>query len=360
MKPQDDARFIELLDRWVRGDFTRADERELHALTQADAFRQEAWEGLTGLPEADHAARLAALRARLLTGRPRGGRVVAFPQLLAAAAAVAALLIVSVFFLPKWIGETDGPVAGTTSEQAPTNPEMSDAAPAPPGMASREVAPESSSPLPSPVRPGDGARAAQSPSGDVVYAEESPIEESESKLDALHDDNLASRPPADKAPAQSEDSGPQQPAATTPPPGAPSAATRTEAGKKAKSQPAAPASKPTDSTQWFNTEPRPDVEAMRKEAREQDVPIVPQPVGGWDAFSEYLRQNARLTTEARNNNVSGIVRLQFNVNTNGEPYNFQTLKGLGYGCDEEAKRLVQGWEWSPGRNPVVVEVRFVR
>lgn len=360
MKPQDDARFIELLDRWVRGDFTRADERELHALTEADAFRQEAWEGLTGLPEANHAARLAALRARLRHVRPRGGRVVAFPQLLAAAAAVAALLIVSLFFLPKWMGETDGPVAGATSEHALPNPEMSDAAPAPPGMASTEVAPESSSPLPSPVRPGEGARAAQPPSDDVAYAEESPIEESESKLDALRDDDLAAGPSDDKAPAQAEDSGRPQPAATTPPPGAPAAATRSEAGKKAKSQPAAPANKPTDSTQWFNTEPRPDVEALREEAREQDVPIIPQPVGGWDAFSEYLRQNARLPAEARNNNVSGIVRLQFSVNANGEPYNFKTLKGLGYGCDQEAERLVQGWEWSPGRNPVVVEVRFVR
>lgn len=364
MKPQDDARFLELLDRWVRGDFTRADERELRALAAGDAFRQEAWDGLLVLPEADHAARLAALRVRLLGARPPG-RVVAFPQLLAAAAAVAALLIAAVFFLPKWIGKTDGPVAATQTEGTPPNPELPTGATSAPDLAATEAAPK---PNLRPSEPADSRAKTAAPEapGDMAYAEEAPPQPSEQKLDDdLRDDERAGGGPADKALSKPETA--QQPAASgAPPPGAPGRSARTETAKKEKkqpskaTQPASPAARPTDSTRWFDTDTRPDVETMREEARKQALPEKPRPRDGWDAFDEYLRQNAQLTPEARNNNVSGIVRIQFSVNANGEPFNFQTLKSLGHGCDQEAVRLIQNYEWEPGREPVVVEVRFAR
>ena len=103
------------------------------------------------------------------------------------------------------------------------------------------------------------------------------------------------------------------------------------------------------------------MDAERKKVREESQAQQSEPVDGWEAFREYLRQNARLTPEARNRNVSGTVQLQFNVNANGEPTGFVVLRSLGFGCDQEAIRLVQNWEWVRGQNPIAtVDVPFVR
>ncbi len=59
--------------------------------------------------------------------------------------------------------------------------------------------------------------------------------------------------------------------------------------------------------------------------------------------------------------MSGTVRLRFNINANGDPQGFITLRSLGYGCDQEAIRLVKDWVWVRGQNPTVtVEIPFVR
>ena len=99
----------------------------------------------------------------------------------------------------------------------------------------------------------------------------------------------------------------------------------------------------------------------RKEAREASSLAQSEPADGWEAFQEYLRQTARLTPAARSKGVSGTVRLRFNINENGEPQTFVTLRSLGYGCDQEAIRLVKDWVWVRGQNPTVtVEIPFVR
>lgn len=61
----DDALFATLLERWASGAFTRADEASLQRLIGDDAFRREAWEGFTALPEEAHAEALERLKQRL-------------------------------------------------------------------------------------------------------------------------------------------------------------------------------------------------------------------------------------------------------------------------------------------------------
>jgi len=86
-----------------------------------------------------------------------------------------------------------------------------------------------------------------------------------------------------------------------------------------------------------------------------------QPLNGWDDFQDYLRKNARLTAEARSNNISGLVRLQFRLDANNKPTDFNILRSLGYGCDEEAIRLVKAYSWQQGdENTLSVDVPFVR
>lgn len=331
---KDDERFLELLDRWMQGNFTRNDEQELYALTDADEFRREAWEGLMALPEADHARRLGLLREKLLGHKPHG-RVFIFPQWMAAAAALA-LLIVAVWWFAPWRPQPDQPIASVTPDKATETPQP--AAPAPAneekntGLAQNTPASEAEY-LPPAVNRAAGKQAPALP--DIVQDDLAMTTETRATSEEqISPAELSSKPvPAASAPAGA--------------PASPPVATSADKAKKANRQEA----------DTFNTDTRPDMSAVRKldTANEQ-----PEPVKGWDEFSEYLRQNARLTAEARNNNVSGTVRLQFAVDNNGAPYNFQIMKSLGYGCDQEAIRLINEWEWTPGRRPLTVDIRFVR
>lgn len=350
----DDQRFLELLDRWVRGDFTRSDERVLRTLIESDEFRREAWEGLTALPEADHAGRLAALRARLPQGR-KPGRVVPLGRWMAAAAAVA-LLAVAVLFFRNWNRIVETPVASTPSENAAPTPgdDLSDATPpAPANQPERSASAPAGSASPTERQDAADRAAPEKESVSPAIEADEAVTLAESAPEMPRDRMAGEEKMADdKAAAK-----PSQTVTAAPAPPASGAPARSQSAGKAKARPGQPA---PDSARWFNTDTRPDVEAMKKDARQEDQTVAPEPAGGWDAFTEFLRQNARLTPEARNNNVSGTVRLRFQVNENGEPYNFQVVKPLGYGCDQEAIRLVKEWDWSPGAEPVLVEIRFVR
>lgn len=65
-------------------------------------------------------------------------------------------------------------------------------------------------------------------------------------------------------------------------------------------------------------------------------------------FEEYLRQNLRMPAQAIENKISGEVVLEFTVNPDGSLSNFKIIKSLGYGCDEEAIRLLKASpKWTP-------------
>lgn len=329
-----DARFLELLQRWQSGDFSRADEQELNALAASDDFRREAMEGFMSLPEAAHEERLAALRIRLKK-RVGGGRIIALPQILAAAAALI-LLLVAIFFFPKSNEKDVAPVAQTQVESAgkdlPQAPVSATETPENERIAANE-------PAAKPISPVTENQASSGAGASVVESENAAAEEVSALADEVKaEDNqtaYATAPPA--APAQSR-------------------ALENAAGENPKAKKAE-----TTDTIWHDTDRKPDMDAEKKAAREKALPMESAPANGWEAFSEYLRQNARLPAEARNRNVSGTVRIQFNINENGEPQAFVVLRSLGYGCDQEAIRLVQNWEWTRGQNPsVTVDVPFVR
>jgi len=75
---------------------------------------------------------------------------------------------------------------------------------------------------------------------------------------------------------------------------------------------------------------------------------VAKPSNGYTSFNRYLRNNIRYPETAKARKVRGRVTLEFNVSASGELSNFKIVKGLGYGCDEEAIRLVkEGPQWNP-------------
>lgn len=86
-----------------------------------------------------------------------------------------------------------------------------------------------------------------------------------------------------------------------------------------------------------------------------------QPAGGLRAYDKYLKNSLRYPQQALESNVKGRVTVSFTVHTDGRVDEFNVLKGLGFGCDEEVIRLVKdGPKWSPTTQdgePVESEVR---
>ncbi len=88
--------------------------------------------------------------------------------------------------------------------------------------------------------------------------------------------------------------------------------------------------------------------------------VRPEPEGGYAGYFRYLATEASLPDAARRAKVSGQVQVEFKVNPNGTLSDFRVVQGLGYGCDEEAIRVIQdGRPWSPGKvngEPVIKTV----
>ncbi|MDW3196427.1 MAG: TonB family protein [Cytophagales bacterium] len=90
------------------------------------------------------------------------------------------------------------------------------------------------------------------------------------------------------------------------------------------------------------------------------------PKVGIKKFEKYLKKNTHIPEVAKRMGVTGTVLISFKVNVTGELTDFQVIRGLGAGCDEEAVRVVkEGPQWTPATSggqavPVTseVEVQF--
>jgi protein TonB len=71
---------------------------------------------------------------------------------------------------------------------------------------------------------------------------------------------------------------------------------------------------------------------------------MPEPVGGYDS----LQSRLIYPQEAFENNIEGKVYVLVVIDSTGNQLCARVIKGLGYGCDEEALRLVQTSEFTPG------------
>lgn len=79
----------------------------------------------------------------------------------------------------------------------------------------------------------------------------------------------------------------------------------------------------------------------------EDMPEFP---GGQKAYNKYLLSNLKYPKQARDLGVEGNVFLSFTVNTDGSLSDFELLRGIGGGCDEEALRVyMESPDWTPGK-----------
>ena len=79
------------------------------------------------------------------------------------------------------------------------------------------------------------------------------------------------------------------------------------------------------------------------------VEKMPEFAGGQAALLRYLREHLRYPSQALRAGVGGRVYLSFVVKADGSIADASVLKGLGYGLDEEALRVVRQMPaWTPG------------
>ncbi len=86
----------------------------------------------------------------------------------------------------------------------------------------------------------------------------------------------------------------------------------------------------------------------------------PEFIGGNEAFASFLQKNLRYPRAAAQAGVQGKVFVEFTVGTDGRIERAKTIKGIGFGCDEEALRVIGLMpKWMPGKQSGrPVRVRF--
>ena len=78
----------------------------------------------------------------------------------------------------------------------------------------------------------------------------------------------------------------------------------------------------------------------------EDMPVYP---GGIQEMMNFLANNIRYPEQARREEKQGNVFVNFVIEKDGAVSNVTILRGIGAGCDEEAKRVVELMpKWKPG------------
>ncbi|WP_299825745.1 energy transducer TonB [uncultured Pontibacter sp.] len=90
------------------------------------------------------------------------------------------------------------------------------------------------------------------------------------------------------------------------------------------------------------------------------VEEMPEFNGGEKAMLQYIGKKVNYPRAAQRENIQGLVVVTFVVAPTGEIRDAEVVKGLGYGTDEEALRVVRGMpKWKPGKqNGRPVAVRY--
>ncbi|OUJ73697.1 energy transducer TonB [Hymenobacter crusticola] len=90
------------------------------------------------------------------------------------------------------------------------------------------------------------------------------------------------------------------------------------------------------------------------------VEVMPEFTGGPEALRRYMQRNLHYPSTALANSIAGKVFVSFVVSADGSISDVEVLKGLGYGTDEEAIRVIRSMPaWKPGRqNNHAVSVRY--
>jgi len=87
-----------------------------------------------------------------------------------------------------------------------------------------------------------------------------------------------------------------------------------------------------------------------------------KPYKGWREYNKLVSKELKYPMTALKHNVQGTVVLGFTITAKGELKHLKVIKGVGYGCDEEALRILRiPNKWAPGiqnGHPIEGEVEY--
>jgi len=89
---------------------------------------------------------------------------------------------------------------------------------------------------------------------------------------------------------------------------------------------------------------------MSKPKDKDDFMRTPQYPGGDEAIKKFVAKNLKYPQEALAAKIEGKVIVEYQVNDNGKVLKPTILKGLGYGCDEEAMRVISLMRYGKVKN----------
>lgn len=90
-----------------------------------------------------------------------------------------------------------------------------------------------------------------------------------------------------------------------------------------------------------------------------EAEVMPQYIGGDQALNEMIIREFKYPEEAKKAGIQGKVIVGFIVDKQGNVKDAQVKQGIGYGCDDEALRMVRKLKFKPGMDkgkPVDVEM----
>ena len=90
------------------------------------------------------------------------------------------------------------------------------------------------------------------------------------------------------------------------------------------------------------------------------IEAFPEFPGGMDAWAKFMQKNLKYPYAAQDAGVTGKVYISFVVEKDGSITDVKLVKGIGYGCDDEAIRVIKkSPRWKPGiQNKQNVRVRY--
>ena len=90
------------------------------------------------------------------------------------------------------------------------------------------------------------------------------------------------------------------------------------------------------------------------------VQVYPEFPGGMEVWVKFIQRNLRYPAMAQEANIQGKIFLSFVVEKDGTISEVKVLRGIGYGCDDEAVRVIKkSPRWKAGmQHNLPVRVRY--
>jgi len=89
---------------------------------------------------------------------------------------------------------------------------------------------------------------------------------------------------------------------------------------------------------------------MEREKKPKHFIQHPEYPGGPKELTKFIYENLRYPPEAVKAKVEGSVYLEYDIDFKGNVVETRIIQGLGFGCDEEAARVVRLLKFAVGRN----------